>query len=104
MLAAADSSQDPKSLLLAFGVLAAVLIILLVYYMAAAKKSAVPDQPVPVEVKPVIIEKQTDDGELIAVISAAVQAYLNADTEVTFVSDTPVINTKFRVVSFRKVK
>jgi|GEM_PF-3050531 len=107
LLAAAEGDQNTVSLLIAFGVLAAVLVILLGYYMAAAKKSALPAQPI--VASPVIIAEQpapaTNDYELIAVISAAVAAYLNntADESGTVpVYDTPV--TKFRVVSFRKVK
>ena len=92
--------------LIAYGILAAALIIVFAVYTLISKKSESPEETAEVESEPVIIieeESYEDENELIAVISAAVAAYLNSVSEVT-ISEISAPATKFRVVSFRKVK
>jgi len=61
-----------------------------------AAPTATAAAPVPEPVQPAA---QTDDGELIAAITAAVAAYLDAEAQA---DGLPQCDTKFRVVSFRR--
>ena len=95
--------------LIAYGILAVALIAVFAIYMATSKKSGSAAETAESEPEPIIIIEESneneDENELIAVISAAVTAYLNSldeCEEAVFEISAPP--TKFRVVSFRKVK
>jgi Oxaloacetate decarboxylase, gamma chain. len=98
--------------LIAYGILAVSLIVVFAIYLLTSKKSGKSETTAEIENEPVIInaieesyEEETDDNELIAVISAAVAAYLNsADAVISNITAVTEPATKFRVVSFRKVK
>lgn len=96
------------SSLLTVGIVLVALVLLVNIYlivkMNSNKTTNTTSEPPQItsESRQIIAAETANDIELIAVITAAITAYLNDSTPDTTSSIAP--NTKFRVVSFKKVR
>lgn len=99
---------DNISSLLTTGIVLVTLVIIINIYLIVkmnSNKTTNTESETPQitsESRQIIAAETSSDTELIAVITAAIATYLNDSTSDTTSSIAP--NTKFRVVSFKKVR